>query len=781
MKQRKNAMRKVRLIGSTCLCLCLPGLVHAQADVAGSNSDTGFTGGFLEEITVTARRVEEGLQDTPISITAVTSSDLKARNIDRLDEISNFTPNVTITPGMTLSGNSASASFFIRGIGQPDFLLTTDPGVGLYVDGVYVPRSIGSLLDLVDVEQVEILRGPQGTLFGRNTIGGAISVTTAKPSSELGGSASVSIGRYDRREVKASLNLPVTDTLFLRVSGARQKKDEYVKNLLPGEPGGGDVDATSGRLALRFVPTDRLTVDLTADFTRRRELPAPYVLAEVNDMAAFNLAWNGMVGGTCSPPPPDTTNPACQSSYYIAGPYTTYSVYRSPSAVANNAAIPFEPESNTDVYGFSGTIEYDFGPFSAKYIGAYRDVEASYPRDAGHSPHFVLKSMNAYKYDQSSHELQLGGAAFDGAMQWLLGAYYATESGEHRDVTSMFLVDFLSGGFVDNKSLAFFGQTTFDVTDRLSLTGGIRWTEDEKNFSPDQSILEDRGLGLALVGFPLPAGLPLMPPGDYQRKFREWTPHLSAAYNITNDVMAYLSYSRGFKSGGFQQRAFPPINNVPSFEPETATTYEAGLKTTLLENRLRFNAAIFQTDYDDLQVDAFTSVGVTVTQNAAKARIRGGEAEFVLVPVQGLTLQGSLGYIDAKYLEISPEVEALGTTLDNMFANTPKWSWSLSAAYEVLLGSYGSLTPRVDFSYRSEIFTRAQNNPVSYQGGFGLVNAAVTYDTPYEGFSVTAGAKNLTNKTYLISAYDATGGVVGSAEALYSRPREWFLTLNAEF
>lgn len=256
---------------------------------------------------------------------------------------------------------------------------------------------------------------------------------------------------------------------------------------------------------------------------------------------------------------------------------------------------------------------------------------------------------------------------------------------------------------------------------------------------------------------------------------------MSAAYKINDTVMSYISYSRGFKSGGFQQRAFPPLPNVPSFEPETATTYELGLKTTLLNNRLRFNTSVFHTDYKDLQVDALTSIGVTVTKNAAKARIRGGEAEFVFVPVEGLLLQGSVGIIDAKYKELSPEVMALSLALDNQFINTPDWTASLSASYELSIGSFGYFIPRVDYSYRSEVFTKAENYPISRQAGFSLVDASLTYENPDQWLSLTFGAKNLTDKTYLITAHDSSSGVIGAGEALYSRPREWFLTLSADF
>ncbi len=741
-----------------------------QSDQAATSQNSG-----LEEITVTARKREEKLQETPISITAFSANGLEERAITRIDEIANSVPNLTIKSSVSTSGNSSSASFFIRGIGQSDFLLNVDPGVGLYVDGVYIPRSIGGLLDLLDPERIEVLRGPQGTLFGRNTIGGAISITSQKPSPTWGGYGQVTTGSDSRLDFSGRISGPVTDDLLIALSGERLKQDGYVKAAAPGATDEGNKNSWTLRGQIAYTPTDRLAIDISADITQQREEPSPFVLVAVNPNALFVSSYNTKVGGSCVTAAA-TSNPACFSSHYIAGPFSTYSNYQSSNPVSNAFGESFlggqfTAQSNTDVFGLSGTVTYDFDDFKVKSISAYRSVDAFYPRDTDHSPLQIEQVLNRFVDEEYTQELQVSGAAFDDKLKWIAGAFYDHEQGTHRDFLDVDLFVALSGGSVDNDSYAMYTQETYDFSDQLSATAGLRWTDDIKRFYPDQFIVEDLGLGI-------PAGTPLLPTEQVHTSSREWTPYLNLSYKWTPSVMTYVSYSEGYKSGGFTQRVFPPLPATPSFAPETADVYEVGFKTSEFDRKVQVNGAAFYTDYKNLQVNTLAGIA-PITQNAAAATIKGFELEVEVAPIEGLLIEASTGYLDAGYNQLDTSATNAGLTLGDKLVDTPKWSYSVSASYDVPF-QWGSLTPRVDWSYRSTVYNDALNHAEIAQDGYGLLNLSVSYHDPDNLWSVTAGGLNVLNQIYKESGFWDLP-TTGIAEAAYGRPAEWYLRIKRKF
>jgi iron complex outermembrane receptor protein len=797
--------RVALMVGASLLGLALSGPAVAQeaataADATASDAASGDaavatdqTGG-LEEITVTARRRTESLQDTPIAISAVTAAGLESRGIDNVTQIGDFTPNVKFNSSVPVSASNATAAIFIRGIGQNDYQLSADPGVGLYLDGVYISRGVGNVLDVLNIERIEVLRGPQGTLFGRNTIGGAVSVVTKKPNDTLGGSLELTTGRFNRIQAKGNLNLPIAEGVYSSIAGFIHQRDGYVKGVIPDAPDLGDTDNLAGRFALRLEPSSAVTIDLAVDGSRTRENSAPNVALAIDENAPAPAVWNALYSGApgiCANP----TNPArlsdqrCYNSQWALAPYRHGGTFEAISDVFTNGNPKrYQSASDVNIWGVSGTVEWKLADnLSAKSITAYRKVTGFWTRDSDHSPASIVQTNSDWKQDQFSQELQLQGDLGDGRLNWLVGAYYADESGNHRDLVNIVDAVFLSGAVLKGKSLAFFGQATYEIVDNLNLTAGIRWTEDKKTFNNANQYVVEAGF---LTGAPfnpdgsgLQNGDPLMGPLGQTATIKDkaWTPMASLSYRFSPEFLAYASYSEGFKGGGFTQRVFPPFSFIPSFEPETSTTYELGFKSDLAGRRLRLNGAAFLNDYDNLQVTVNdpTLGFAPIIQNAAKARIKGFELELQSRPVDGLLIEAGLGYLDAKYRNVDIRALNAGVTTDTHLQNAPEWTLSAGVSYLIDAPGLGTFQPRVDWSYRSKVYNDALNTPLLVQDGYHLLNASIAFNDEARHWGVTLGVKNITKEVYLGSGFaDSFAGMV---EGVYGRPREWYLSAKYTF
>ena len=795
---QKAAVRGLRsclefgpLVGAALVALAIPaGPAMAQDQ---PEADEGASSG-VEEITVTARRREESLQDTPIAISAVTGDGLQERGIDNVTQIGDFTPNVKFNSSVPVSASNATAAIFIRGIGQNDYQLSADPGVGLYLDGVYISRGVGNVLDVLNIERIEELRGPQGTQFGRNTIGGAVSVVTKKPGNELAGMVEATTGRFGRIQVKGNIDLPLAEGMYSSFAGFYHKRDGYVKGIAPGAPDLGDTDNLAGRFALRFEPSSNVTIDLAVDGSRTRENSAPNVAISIDENAPAAQYWNAAYSGaaaicTSATNPARFTNPNCFNSQWAAGPYRHGGTFSAISPIfANGNPKPYQSGSNVDIWGLSGTVEWKLADnVTFKSITAYRKVTGFWTRDSDHSPASIIQTNSDWKQDQFSQEIQLLGDLADGKLNWVIGGYYADESGNHKDLVNIVDAVFLSGAVLEGKSLAFFGQATYELAPDLNLTGGIRWTEDEKTFGNANQYVVEAGF---LTGAPfnpdgsgLQDGDPLMGPLGQTAtiKDRAWTPMASLSYRFSPEILTYLSYSKGFKGGGFTQRVFPPFAFIPSFKPETSETFEFGFKTDLFNRALRLNGAVFVNNYKNLQVTVNdpTLGFAPIIQNAAEARIKGFELELQARPTDALRIEAGLGYLDAKYRKVDLRALNAGVTTDTKLQNAPKWTLSAAASYTIEAGDLGSFQPRVDWSYRSRVYNDAVNTPLLIQDGYHLINASVAFNDPTETWNVTLGVKNVTKEVYLGSGYaDSFGGIT---EGVYGRPREWYLSARYKF
>lgn len=615
------------------------------------------------DIVVTARRTSERLQDVPIAITALSGAALAERNVATLDEIAKFTPNIRFDAAAALSGGNYNATVFIRGVGQNDFAIFSDPGVGFYVDDVYYARSIGGILDAVDISSVQVLRGPQGTLFGKNTIGGAVLINTATPDLDsFSGQVEGTYGRFDRIDVKGAINIPlVTDLVALRLSAATINRDGYVKRLVTGDTQG-DRSAQIVRAKLRIQPQGSgLIVDLGGDYTRARETSAPSDLLAVGNAPGitgvpFLTNYNIYVApslGIVAPNGQRTLNP----SFITASPFETY-------ATGPN-------DNDLDLWGVQANVAYDFGGATLKSITAYRHMKAYFTRDGDNTPFTFRQTTNRDRQKQFSQELQLTGKVFADRLSYVLGAYYFKERAS--DIAAADLALGLQAptapppftpavfirNYTNNRSLAVYGQFDLEIVPRLSVTLGGRYTDDKKVFTSINVRQRD------LVQFVNVTE---------EATFRKFTPRVGVNYKAADDVLLYASYARGFKQGGFNGRPLVSQAEVTQYAPEELTTYEAGIKAQWLDRALTTNVAVFHSIYKDIQLTV-NQTPTNFVANAASGKINGVEFEAIMRPAPWLTFNTGVGYLDTKYTSVGQGLgptQVLPITRASQFVKAPK-------------------------------------------------------------------------------------------------------------
>ena len=731
----------------------------------------------IEEIVVTAQKREENLQDTPIAITVFTEESLEGRMINDISKLADFTPNVIFDTTTPISGLSNGAAVFIRGVGQLDFGLTTDPGVGTYIDGVYSSRAVGGVLDVVDIERIEILRGSQGTLFGRNTIGGAINITTKRPAETFGGMVEATFGEFERTDFKGSVDIPIAEKFLTKFAFSSKNRNGFVDRISVGDRLGNE-DRQSARGSFLLQATDDIELYATLDYTNIDEQSAGSVMVGITEFPG-------------APP--------------LLAPSSTWA-YNQVFVPANPGAVPYTPEqflldgndrtlatgpTGTDLESFGATLTFSWSLpwFEFKSISSYRDTEGEFYRDPDNSSIQITETSNPnYNHEQFSQELQVTGALFNDRLQYVLGAYYFEEDGTD-DVfvpiygalptpAGLLALPLYINNFVlvDNSSKAVFGQGTFDLTDQVAVTFGLRYTEDDKSFGYRQYISPDPGGNIAVLAL---LGPPVTVPGpagdivfwdEVSDEFTELNIRAGIEYQFNDDTLLYFTYADGYKSGGFNFRYVVPRAGPLAFAPETLESYEVGVKWQGLDDRLRLNAAGFISEYSDVQIQLFETGGGPLTQNAGVADIIGVEVEVTAVPHERLLLNAGFGYIDAEYDELNlPTTNvAQAINLDTKLPNTPETTVNISADYTHPL-AWGSLIVRGDYRYTDDLYNDAQNSPFLYQDGYHTFNASLTFTTGNWDFSVFGA--NLTDKR-IITSGDSNFGL-GFHEANYNRPREF--------
>jgi iron complex outermembrane receptor protein len=779
-KNERSEMKKTKMAMVVTSLLYWGGNSYTYAQVESDSADETEES-KIETIQVTSRKVSESIQDVPIAVSAFTEAGLTARGITNISEIGNFTPGLEIDAAAPISGSSAAINTFIRGIGTTDFLLTNDPGVGLYIDDVYVGRSVGGLVDLLDIERVEILKGPQGTLFGRNTIGGAVSIISKDPGDQLAGFASITGGTDNRFDVRGKIEVPLSDRWFSSFTFSSKTQDGYVERLapppgvtlidvpqIPGAfDGGGDAlfsngdplgeeNLQSGRLKL-FYDGDNFDARIAIDGSVARETaPAQTLLGFTS-----NFGTGATLGDAHNALAVPAGRPAFDERFITGDPDTTFSA-------ANG-------DSDYDLFGISAILQWSIGNVDVKSITAYRALDADFSRDGDATPLIIDQTRNQYEHNQFSQEFQLTGLAFDDRLKWLGGVYYFLEDGEDRVQVPLGLeVDLTVGGapgtvinlFLDelndvrNTSVAIFAQGTYDITDKLSATLGARYTEDEKEYRPTHVTL---GVNPQILLI-----------DEDSADFTDFSPRLSVDYRWNKQLFTYASFSQGFKSGGFTGRTVDPQQGVRSFEPEEAETVEVGAKIDF--SSVRINAALFSTDYTNLQVT--NQEGVTpITVNAGESEINGFEVELTAFLTDDFQINAGYSYIDAEFIEITDPNATI--TIDNEFANIPENSFNVAGDYFVYFNNGGELRLHADYVWKDDHFNDAENDPLLFQESFGLVGLSATYTTPNADWSVIGGVINLTDERFIFTGFSQPG--VGFVEGGFNRGREFYLTVQYAF
>ena len=768
---------------------------------------------IINEVFVTAYGLNKTLQNTPVAVSAFGGEGLEYRGITQLDKVANYAANVTFQNSPGFSGASTAAAIFIRGIGQNEFLPTMAPGVGVYVGGVYQAFAFGGLLDLVGIEQVEILRGPQGTLFGRNTIGGAINILTKKAHNALDASLSLTVGSDNRQEIKVFVNLPITQNIFTNLSVAFFKRDGYVDRVQAAAVDGRDLgdDGTQVvRAGLVWEFSDTLEIRLDMDGTRTRENGPAITLDSISDLSDYpaaagglpldnhsiyyNFIRSGAVGLTSAAGGPvtlPTTNPLdAQLTNCFFGPPDPLGNTNNPTDANcyNDQWLTTDDKDNgtgpsysrSDVWGLALSFDWQIGDYQFKSISSFRHIDSTFARDGDHSPLTVVHYFDDLDQNQYTQEFQLLGNAFDDRLSWIAGLYYFDESGTNINKLEFSPVYFISGGDYGAEAWAVFGQATYDVSEQLHITLGLRYTDEERTLDPSVQVITRNNTPVPFFNAGLPIVLdpnnPAVSAGETTVDADELSSMLNVAYDLTEDLMIYANYSEGFKSGGLVQRTLPPRAGPGTWDPEIVTSYEVGFKFSSADGSLRLNGAAFYSDYEDMQIQTFDGVA-PVTQNAGESTIIGAELELLYQTNTGWVAEASIGYTDAGYDSLLPTVA--GVTEDADFERISKWTLSAGVSKEVNLGELGTLVPRVDWSFRSSFFNDTFNTPEIAQGSYNVVNANIRWQSPSDTIAVIVGATNLTDEDYLNTGI--LGDLFGQYEVVNAREREYYMTVKYNF
>ncbi len=772
---------------------------------------------MIDNIVVTTRKRQEAIQETPLSITAFGENSLKQLGARRIEDISPSVPNLQYERTVGFAAARVNA----RGVGQTDPIGTVDPGVGLYVDGVFLPRAQTGLLSIADVERIEVVRGPQGTIFGKNTIGGAVNVITRAPQMDFGAEAELRVGNFDLFETRAVLNVPIVEErVAARLSLATATRDGFEKERLGGTDPNDD-KLLAGRGQLLMLPTDNLEILLSADRSRENRVLSQGKCLPVN------------VGG----------NPQLQILNDVVG-YTQAcaSVSQSDNPRRVETDISFLRD-DLETYGGSARINWTLGQdMTLRSISSVRGLDSANFNDFDNTRvELIRPAIDDVSFDQSqiSQEFQLASSALNGKLNYLVGLYGFREQskdellegvlgrltgagvaladgGQFQGAASILnpLVDGLRpagtpeaqirdqianlfrGSIVnfttkvDNLSYSAFGQATYDFTERLSLTAGLRLTQDRRRiFRRGVALTAGNGI-TARTGQALPD--PLMP-GDVatlferSRRDSDITPSASLAYKLSDDTLLYAGYSTGFKSGGFNGRAFPLVAEPDALpvevSPEELTTYEIGVKTSFLDDRIALNAASFYSVYEDIQLvvlipnAAVQNVNIALL-NAGESRIYGGELEMVLAPFPNLQIRSSVGILSDRFTEFDDPSEPRAKDRQLQFLSNYQTSTSLE--YSLPLFSMGMLTARTDWSTRSAQFLEVTNSDALKAGKYGLLDARLTLQLPDGATEFAVFGKNLLDREYLVSGVDFSA-TFGQAARITGPPRTYGLEVRRRF
>lgn len=700
---------------------------------------------MLEEVIVTAERRSESLQQTPMSVTAFTGDMISQGGITSLEDVAVQTPNFKMT-----SFNISEPQLYLRGIGTTNDSAGADPAVAVFIDDVYVGRPSGTSTDLYDLERIEVLRGPQGTLYGRNAAGGAVNIFTKKPQQEFEAKTGVTVGNEGLLNFRGYINGPLTDTLAGKLTANIRKRDGYAENVTTGQDLEDD-DTKSLRGQLLLTPSDSLEILFGVDYS------------DIDTSGANRFLTN-----------------------FDINPFPA--VFTAPQQAANEqfgndprkSSHDETQVSEKELLGVLLRVDADLEWATLTSISAYRQSESSWlqalvpvlSNQDGGLGLFEVDDGAEQEADQVSQELRL--ASETERMKWVAGLYYFEENVEkterfvtYWDPISPGITAATSPGDVSfiqdasTTSLAAFGQLTWNVTDAVALTLGARYTDDEKD------IVNDAASNIP----PTPAGFVGIPlifapySVSASESWDEVTYRATLDWNISDNHMLYATYSEGFKSGAFNGSQSRPQVATAAIRPELATNHEIGARTEWLDGRVRFNITYFDLDYEDLQT--FSLVDFVLVADNSSAEVSGIETDFAFAVTENFRLSGSFATMDGEFVE--------GSNAGNDMPRTPEQTWSLAARLSVPLSGGAALDFGATASYTDEFHFELDNDPRGLEGDVTVVDASAKYTSADERWDVTLWGKNLSDELYSVHHID---GSLGGATRIYAPPRTYGVSLN---
>jgi len=765
----KQCQKKSLVASVSAAILSILGASNGFAQEGGAvpQAKTG-----IEEIVVTARRQSESLQTTPVAVTALTETMLQVKQIETIESVQYSTPNLNIS---TNSPNSSGFAFLaIRGQSNLGGGASNDPAIGVYVDGVYIARPGGSLLDLIDTRQVEVLRGPQGTLFGRNTTGGALNISSNEPVHNLEGSVQATMGNYGLKQVTGVINVPlIEDELAARLVYRTSEHDGYGDNVFLRRELNDD-DRDFYRLSVKYEPREGdWDLLLTADRTDQEDNGQLQVVRGYN---AANSALANLVRNNA----PDENAPGSADD--------NLDPYVHPGSDWYDGFASENEFSELTSEGLSATLNVDLGWSQLKSITAWRSLESNGLNDLDALPYLILNSNYVNDQSQFSQELQLSGGS--GALNWIGGLFYFEEEGDELTRSQTMF----SGGGVnrndgtaENTSYAAYGQLYYDLTDKLRLSAGLRYTEDERDVELRNKVNEALNVCALPVsdrddGVTCKQSLSV----DY-----DYTSYLFGLdYQMSENVFLYAKTSRAFLAGGWNLRN----GSAPSFEPEEVNDIEFGAKLDWLDSRLRTNFAVFYAEQSDVQRSAtgITNTGQATSfiRNAAEATVQGVEFELVAVPWEGMEASFVLGTLDAEYDEF---IDSTGLDRSKETPpQSPEYNYSVSLTQNIPV-SYGEWVLHADYAYVDDFVIWqgtapsaaaealfARGRALSNIDGYGLLNARLALNLG-ANIELSVWGRNLTDEEYFSRTQADFLTSFGYAGAYPGDPRTYGATVTYRF
>jgi iron complex outermembrane receptor protein len=687
-----------------------------EADASAAPAEAEAQRGGVEDIVVTATRRETSLQDTPLAITALGKEELERFDTKSARDLMSVVPNLYL---QRVTPSPSSQTYGMRGLGQTDS--PADPTVAVYIDDTYLPRSFAQLFDIPGIERVEVLRGPQGTLYGRNASAGAIRFVTLEPDNEIDARASVSVGNYDAFETHNYLSGPIVkDKIFASVAGVHKQRDGYTYNAITGEHVN-DLDQSAIRGKLRFVPSDRIEFGITADYERDRSDTAHYV--------------------------PLVTPPGFEFDPRVT--------YETP-----------DRKTHIDAWGVSGRIIYrPSDDVTIKSITSYRAFDGVLANEFDGLPQVAATFLTV---DQSSLTQEFQLSADLPWMKLTTGAFYFHENYYIGTKNALQVLNSYTGGEgrLKSDSYAIYGQADFPLTEQLTVTLGARYTHETRRFNASGYVLNP-ALDVVSTNF-------TTSPSSGANSF---TPKVGIQYEWTPNLMTYASYSKGFQAGGYSLRATSATVANLAFGPEEVSAYEAGIKADWFDRRLRTNIAVFRNEITGKQVSVFLpEFLVSAVQNAAEAYTKGVELEVTAVPTDRVTLTGTVGYLKARYTNWPnafgcPAACRSGDGLKLVYA--PEWTASVRGEWKVPLPIPGEFSISGEYQYQSTAEGNPANDPDVQAAASHYVNAFARYKID-DNITVSAALRNLTNRTDRIFMFKVPGVAAGQ---LFNPPRTVLFTL----